>query len=69
MSPLPVEDIVPLLEKLNVALRDVGIVGRQPVGSLIGLALPVIPSYSVTDMGLVDVDHQVVMDVWVDGKR
>ena len=62
MSPLPVEAVVPLLEKLNAALRDVGLVGRQPVGSLIGLALPVIPSYSVTDMGLVDVDRQVVVE-------
>ena len=69
LSPLPVEEIVPILEKLNAALRDLGIAARQPLGAIFGLALPVIPSYSVTDMGLVDVDRQVVLDIWVDGSQ
>lgn len=69
LSPLPVEALVPQLESVNVALRDLGITARQPVGPIISLALPVIPSYSVTDMGLVDVDRQVVMSIWVDGSR
>ena len=67
LSPLPVADLIPQLEKVNAALHAQGITGRQPIGAVIGLALPVIPSYSVTDMGLVDVDRQVVMSIWVDG--
>ena len=67
LSPLPVAQLVPQLEKVNAALHEQGIAARQPVGPIFSLALPVIPSYSVTDMGLVDVDRQVVMGIWVDG--
>lgn len=66
LSPLPVEELVPVLEKVNVALHNLGIAARQPIGPIISLALPVIPSYSVTDMGLVDVNRQVVLDIWAE---
>ena len=66
MSPLPLEDLVPLTQKLSEALTNLGMPFRQPIGAVIGLALPVIPHYGITDMGLVDVDQQVILSIWAD---
>ena len=66
MSPLPLEDLAPMMQKLNEALRNLGLTFHQPIGSILGLALPVIPDYSLTDMGLVDVERQVILPIWAD---
>jgi adenine deaminase len=66
MSPLPLEDLVPLMQKLNHTLRGLGMGFRQPLSPILGLALPVIPHYGITDRGLVDVDRQVVLPIWAD---
>lgn len=66
MSPLPLADLVPIMQKLNRALQGLGLAIDQPLKAILGLALPVIPHYSVTDMGLVDVDRQVVLPIWAD---
>ena len=66
MSPLPLEELVSLAQELSEALRDLGMAVKQPIGAVIGLALPVIPHYGVTDMGLVDVDQQVILSIWAD---
>jgi adenine deaminase len=66
MSPLPLEDLVPLVQRLSQALQDLGMPFRQPIGWVVALALPVIPSYSITDLGLVDVDSQVILPIWAD---
>ena len=65
MSPEPVPVIVPKLKALNAALRVLGITREQPVIAIIGIALPVIPDYGVTDLGLVDVNAQQVISMWV----
>ncbi len=59
MSPLPLEDLAPMMQKLNKELRNLGLIYQQPIGPILGLALPVIPNYSLSDMGLVDVARQV----------
>jgi len=66
MSPLPLGDLVPLMQKLNQALRGLGMAFEQPLWPILGLALPVIPHYGVTDRGLVDVDNQVLLSIWAD---
>jgi adenine deaminase len=66
MSPLSPEEIVPLMRKLNQALGELGLPAEQPLRHILGLALPVIPHYGLTDMGLVDVDRQVVLPIWAD---
>ena len=38
----------------------------QPIGPVLGLALPVIPFYGITDKGLVDVENQVLLSIWPD---
>jgi adenine deaminase len=66
MSPLPLEDLVPLMRKLNQSLRSLGMNVKQPLSPILGLALPVIPHYGITDRGLVDVDRQEVVPIWAD---
>jgi len=66
MSPLPLEELVPQVQQLSQALRNLGIARRQPITAVISMALPVVPHYSVTDHGLVDVDHQRLMSIWAD---
>ncbi|MCG2768600.1 MAG: amidohydrolase family protein [Anaerolineae bacterium] len=66
MCPLPLEDLAPMMQKLNEALRNLGLTFHQPIGPILGLALPVIPDYSLTDMGLVDVERQVILPIWAD---
>jgi len=66
MSPDPVETLVPKLKALNVALHAQGIVFEQPLMPIIGIALPVIPDYGVTDLGLVDVNAQRLIPLWVE---
>jgi adenine deaminase len=64
MSPKPLEEMVSLMEQLNHALRDLGMDFDQPIGPVLGLALPVIPFYGITDKGLVDVENQVLLSIW-----
>ncbi|MBN1261593.1 MAG: adenine deaminase [Anaerolineae bacterium] len=66
MSAEPVETLVPQMEALNAALRKLGLPEKNPISPIIALALPVIPDYSVTDLGLVDVNAQRVIPIWVD---
>jgi len=66
MSPLPLDELVPLVQRLHKALRSVGMEFERPLSIILGLALPVIPHYSVTDMGLVDVDKQEIIPLWAD---
>jgi len=67
MSPEPLETLTGQMTRLNDALHSLGLEGAQPISSIIGLALPVIPHYGVTDLGLVDVDHQRLVPLWVEG--
>jgi len=66
MSPLSLKDLVPLTRKVTEAMRNLGMPFTQPIGAVIGLALPVIPHYGITDMGLVDADRQVILSIWAD---
>ena len=64
MSPEPLETVVSQMKRLNAALRDQGITAKQPISPIIALALPVIPDYGITDLGLVDVNAQRVLSIW-----
>ena len=61
MSPARLEEIVPELDRLNSALKAQGFFFSQPLKGIISLALPVIPAYGMTDLGLVDVALQTVI--------
>jgi len=57
MSLEPMTHVRDELEKLNGALRDLGIGVDQPFIAASFLALPVIPKLKVTDQGLIDVER------------
>ena len=61
MSPDRLEVVAPLLERRNAALRAQGFTFAQPLTGLLSLALPVIPAYGMTDLGLVDIARQVLL--------
>ncbi len=61
-----VDEVAALLEKLNKALTAQGILQARPLTGLLSLALPVIPAYGLTDIGLVDVDSQILVPLFVD---
>ncbi len=64
MSPDPLETVVARMKELNAALHAQGITAKQPISPIIALALPVIPDYGVTDLGMVDVNTQRVLNIW-----
>ena len=64
MSPEPLETVVSQMKALNTVLHAQGITAKQPISPIIALALPVIPNYGVTDLGLVDVNAQRVLSIW-----
>jgi adenine deaminase len=61
MSPAPLAEVAAQLEALNAALRAQGFTFAQPLTGLLSLALPVIPAYGLTDLGLVDIARQVLL--------
>jgi len=66
MSPRPLHEIAPLVDALSQALQGLGMPGPNPLGTIFGLALPVIPRYGVTDRGLVDTATQAFIPLWAD---
>jgi adenine deaminase len=66
MSPLPLQELAPQLVAFNRTLRELGVERPYPLAAVISLALPVIPYYSMTDRGLVDVEKQRIISIWAD---
>jgi adenine deaminase len=66
MNPGRVGEVAALLEKLNQALTAQGILQKRPLTGLLSLALPVIPAYGITDLGLVDVGSQTLLPIYVE---
>jgi len=56
MSPLPAPQVAAKVEELNSAAAGLGCAIADPFMTMSFLALPVIPSLKLTDMGLVDVE-------------
>jgi adenine deaminase len=66
MNPGRVDALASQLEKLNQALKAQGILQKRPLTGLLSLALPVIPAYGITDLGLVDVANQSLVEAYKD---
>jgi adenine deaminase len=61
LSDAPLETVVAELEKIEQCARDLGAVLPSPFATLSFLALPVIPEFRLTDLGVVDVnDFRVI---------
>jgi adenine deaminase len=66
MSPAPFDTIRRGLDRVVGAARGLGSPLHDPFMAMSFLALEVIPSLKITDMGLVDVDRFEPADLWVD---
>ena len=64
MSPWGLEEMVARMGLLNDAMRAGGMEYPQPLGPIFAMALPVIPDYGFTDLGLVDVARQERVPLW-----
>jgi adenine deaminase len=66
MSPEPIEEIRDQLERVVQSARDLGSPLHDPFMAMSFLALEVIPSLKITDLGLVDVDRFRPVSLWVE---
>lgn len=62
MSARPVNQVACELEQLQRCLTESGIRGADPLMGFLVLSLPVIPEVRLTNVGLVDVNRQEVID-------
>ncbi len=63
LSTGSVESVDAKLRGLHAMMREIGCVLPSPFMTLSFLALPVIPRLKITDLGLVDVERQKIVDV------
>lgn len=63
MSPLPVTEVAATLERLDQLVARMGVHLAHPWGFLSFLALSVVPSLKITDMGVLDVDAWKIVPV------
>jgi adenine deaminase len=67
MSDRPIREVRRGVDELLAATRQLGSPLHDPFMAMSFMALEVIPSLKLTDMGLVDVDQFKVVDLFVDG--
>jgi adenine deaminase len=65
MSDKPLDNVVQRLERIDRAVKELGVTIAHPFGTLSFLALPVIPDLKLTDKGLVDVKQFKLVDLFV----
>lgn len=65
MSDRPLEEVRDAVQALHAAARSLGGVPPRPFMSLAFLALPVVPSLKLTDLGLVDVEKFAQVGLFV----
>jgi adenine deaminase len=66
LSDQPVSSVVALMDSVHDALADRGVTIPSPLMTLSFLALSVIPSLKITDLGLIDVDRFEVVPLTAD---
>ena len=64
MSDQPIEDVAAAVREVIGAAAELGCTLPDPLISLSFLALPVVPSLKLTDMGLVDVEKFELVGLW-----
>ena len=64
ISDAPLEDIVPEFDRLETALRDLGVRHQRPFLMLSLLALSVSPKFKFTDKGVIDTEARRLLPPW-----
>lgn len=67
MSTLPAEELAPIIQHMKDTMRQLGLTGADPLLRVATLTLPVIPRAKITDMGLVEVETQKILPLFVEG--
>lgn len=65
MSPLPAEELDKIISRMKESIRGLGIDNKNPLLRIATIALPVIPSAKITDLGLVSVTDQKLVTFFV----
>jgi adenine deaminase len=65
MSTDSAESLIPKIEQLRKVVKNLGCALEEPFLQLSFLALPVIPSLKITDLGLIDVEREKVIPLVV----
>ncbi|GLV53365.1 hypothetical protein KDH_02200 [Dictyobacter sp. S3.2.2.5] len=63
VSPLPASEVAQTLERLDHTVAEMGVEIAHPFGFLSFLALSVVPSLKITDLGVLDVDAWKIVPV------
>lgn len=66
MSDLPPEQLAERTDRIKATLREMGIPGPDPLLRIATLTLAVIPKAKITDKGLVSVDEQKIVPLFVE---
>ena len=65
LSPLPCGPLVKQVNAMKEALRSLGVDTKNPVMRIVSITLPVIPEGKITDLGIVDVNAQKIVSLFV----
>ena len=65
MSDRPIREVRAQMDKLLTAAHKMGSPLHDPFGAMSFMALEVIPSLKLTDMGLVDIERFQIVDLFV----
>ncbi|UOQ46618.1 adenine deaminase [Gracilibacillus caseinilyticus] len=66
MSTDTAEELTPKIDAFVNLLQDDIMPGKNPIHRLIAVTLPVIPKAKISDLGLVDVDRQEIVPLFMD---
>ena len=66
MSNKPNEELSSEVQNMKVALKNAGLDLPNPMLRIVTLALPVIPKVKFSDIGLVDVNKQELIPIFVE---
>jgi adenine deaminase len=65
MATESIPELAVKIQKFNSVVREMGISGRNPALAISSLALPVVPKARLTDLGLIDVETQELLPLFV----
>lgn len=68
MSMLSADEVMNIMERLNLAAKDLGCFMKAPFMSLSFISLPTVPKLGLTDYGLIDVLNHCIIDLILETK-
>ncbi|MGI5838927.1 MAG: adenine deaminase [bacterium] len=66
LSPLPAEKLAPSVQSMKEVMRSMGLAGANPLLRVATLTLAVVPKAKITDVGLVEVETQKLLPLFIE---